>query len=248
MWFIDLLKLIYEAVTAGKIKILLIIALSLGLSYGMWHFSKSIPDTAFFILGLGILFGLISLPFFIKKALAVDHCDSEEYRDKISPIIRYLMNKAISKLDANRSFVLEGHNGSTSLSNLSFLYMDITYLETNVSNDWISFDYRNLSTSIFPCFHYIGREGSFTGTLDELNNIDNKITHIVNGNGTKYMSVFSLNNPQNKCIGAIALTWMEKPAMCIKEIEKEVSHLAEKLERILTVRLSDKELNEMLDA
>lgn len=36
--------------------------------------------------------------------------------------------------------------------------------------------------------------------------------------------------------------------MGIKDIEKEVSHLAEKLERILTIRLSDKELNEMLDA
>lgn len=35
MWFIDLLKLIYDAVTAGKVKILLLIAVSLGLSYGM---------------------------------------------------------------------------------------------------------------------------------------------------------------------------------------------------------------------
>jgi len=135
MWFIDLLKLIYEAVTAGKVKILLLIAAGLGLSYGMWHFSKSVPDTAFFVLGLGILWGLISLPSLIQKAIKVDHVDSEAYRDKISPIIRYLMDKAILKLGASRSFVLEGHNGSTSLSNLSFLYMDITYLETNVVND-----------------------------------------------------------------------------------------------------------------
>lgn len=35
MWFIDLLKLIYEAVTAGKAKTLIIIAIGLGLSYGM---------------------------------------------------------------------------------------------------------------------------------------------------------------------------------------------------------------------
>lgn len=55
MWFIDLLKLIYEAVTAGKIKTLIILALGMGLSYGMWHFSKSIPDTAFFTLGLVVV-------------------------------------------------------------------------------------------------------------------------------------------------------------------------------------------------
>lgn len=248
MWFIDLLKLIYEAVTAGKVKILLLIAAGLGLSYGMWHFSKSVPDTAFFVLGLGILWGLISLPSLIQKAIKIDHGSSEDYRDKISPIIRYLMNKTMLKLDANRSFVLEGHNGSASLSNLSFLYMDITYLETNVQNDWISFDYRNLSTSIFPCFHYISREGGFTGSIEELSNIDNKITHIISGNGTKYMSVVSLNNAQNKCIGAIAITWMDKPIMDLKDIERETEHLAEKLERILTVRLSDKELNEMLNA
>lgn len=155
---------------------------------------------------MGILWGLISLPGLIKKAIEVDHVDSETYRNKISPIVRYLMNKTMLKLDANRSFVLEGHNGSANLANLSFLYMDITYLETNVSNDWISFDYRNLSTSIYPCFHYISREGGFIGSVEELNNIDNKITHIISGNGTKYMSVVSLNNAQNKCIGAIAIT------------------------------------------
>lgn len=248
MWFIDLLKLIYEAVTAGKIKTLLLISLGLGLSYGMWHFSRSIPDTAFFTLGICILWGLFSLPSLIKVAIKVDHGSSEAYRDKISPIIRYLMNKTILKLDASRSFVLEGHNGSTSLSNLSFLFMDITYLETNVQNDWISFDYRNLSTSLFPCFTYLSKEGSFTGSIEELNNIDNKISHVISANGTKYMSIVSLNNPQNKCVGAVAITWMEKPILDSNEIEKEVEHLAEKLERILTVRLSDKELNEMLNA
>jgi hypothetical protein len=247
MWFIDLVKLIYEAVTSGKVKILLAIAGGLGLTYGMWHFSKSIPDTAFFALGVCILYGLICLPFIIKRSITSDHIDSEAYRDKISPIIRYLMNKTILKLDADRSFILEGHNGSTSLSNLSFLYMDITYLETNVINDWISFDYRNLSTSIFPCFHYLSNEGSFTGTIEDLQTIDNKISHIIHGNGTNFMSIVSLNNSKNKCVGAVALTWMEKPNMDVKEIEREVSALADKLERVLTVRLSDKELNDILD-
>ena len=171
-----------------------------------FHFSKSIPDTAFFALGIGILYGLIYLPFIIKKVIASDHVDSEAYRDKISPIIRYLMNKTMSRLDADRSFVLEGHNGSTSLSNLSFLYMDITYLETNVLNDWISFDYRNLSTSIFPCFHYLSNEGVFTGTIEDMKVIDNKISHIIHGNGTNFMSIVSLNNAKNKCVGAIAVT------------------------------------------
>lgn len=206
MWFIDLIKLIYEAVTSGKVKTLLAIAAGVGLTYGMWRFSKSIPDTAFFALGIGILYGLIYLPFIIKKVIASDHVDSEAYRDKISPIIRYLMNKTMSRLNADRSFVLEGHNGSTSLSNLSFLYMDITYLETNVLNDWISFDYRNLSTSIFPCFHYLSNEGVFTGSIEDMKVIDNKISHIIHGNGTNFMSIVSLNNAKNKCVGAIAVT------------------------------------------
>ena len=198
--------MIYEAVTSGKVKTLLAIAAGVGLTYGMWHFSKSIPDTAFFALGISILYGLIYLPFIIKKAIASDHVDSEAYRDKISPIIRYLMNKTMSRLNADRSFVLEGHNGSTSLSNLSFLYMDITYLETNVLNDWISFDYRNLSTSIFPCFHYLSNEGVFTGSIEDMKVIDNKISHIIHGNGTNFMSIVSLNNAKNKCVGAIAVT------------------------------------------
>jgi hypothetical protein len=248
MWFIDLLKLIYEAVTDGKVKILLLIAASLGLSYGFWFFSKSIPDTALFTIGVCLVYCLIMLPSKIKAAISIDHGDSEDYRNKISPIVRYLLNKTILKLCASRSFVLEGHNGSANLANLSFLYMDITYLETSIENDWINFDYRNMSTGIFPCFNYLSREGSFIGSIEDLSKIDNKISHIVHSNGTEYMCIVSLNNAKNKCIGAVAITWTSKPILEDKEIEKEVEHLAEKLERILTIRLSDKELNEMLDA
>ena len=84
--------------------------------------------------------------------------------------------------------------------------------------------------------------------MESLSKIDNKITHIIEGNGTKYMSIVSLNNDKNKCIGAVAITWTRKPELEDKDIEKEVEHLACKLERILTLRLSDKELNDMLDA
>lgn len=248
MWFIDLVKLVYEAITSGKTMTLLAVVLGLGSTYGMWYFSKSVPMTILFVLGLGLLYCLITLPSKIKKALEAGHCDSEAYRDKISPIVRYLMNKTIIKLDAGRSFIMEGHNGSTSLSNLSFLYMDITYLETAIEKDWISFDYRNLSTSIYPCFHYLSREGGFIGSIEDLEKIDNKISHIIRGNGTEYLCVVSLNDSKNKCVGAIAITWAHKPLLEEKELRKEVEHLAEKLERILTVRLSDKELNEMLDA
>lgn len=248
MWFIDLLKLAYEAAVAGKLKTLLAIASVGGLAYGFWFFSNDIPNTAMFSVGVCLVYCIIVLPYNIRKVLEIGHEGSQDYRNKISPIVRYLLNKAILKLDASRSFVLEGHNGNANLANLSFLYMDITYLETSIQNDWISFDYKNMSTGIFPCFHYLSKEGKFTGDINSLSEIDNKISHIVHGNGTEYISIVSLNNAKNKCIGAIAITWTSKPNIEDKDIEKEISHLAEKLERILTVRLSDKELNDMLDA
>lgn len=248
MWIVDLIKLIYEATVAGKLKLLAYIFLFGGLGYGFWYLSNDIPNTVMFFVCLCLICCVIELPGRIKKIFDINHEENHDYRDKASPIIRYLLNKTILKLDADRSFVLEGHNGSSNLANLSFLYMDITYLETAIKNDWISFDYKNLSTGIYPCFNYLSQEGEFTGDMDALSCIDNKITHIVEGNGTKYMCIVSLNNDKNKCIGAVAITWTRKPELEDKDIEKEVEHLACKLERILTLRLSDKELNDMLDA
>ena len=135
MWIIDLLKLIYEATVAGKLKLLAYIVLTVGLVYGFWYLSDNIPNTVMFFVCLCLIYCVIELPSRIKEIFEIGRDINHDYRDKASPIVRYLLNKTILKLDADRAFVLEGHNGSSNLANLSFLYMDITYLETAIKND-----------------------------------------------------------------------------------------------------------------
>lgn len=246
MWFIDLIKLVYNAATSGKISILIMSCLAVGLGYLIWHFTSNIAMVVLCCLGVVLVWQLFTLPNKIVKGIRDSHKDSEVYRDKVSPIIRYLLSKAIIDMDADRAFVTEGHNGSASLANMSFLYMDITYLETAVVKDWISFDYKNLSTSIFPCFHHIAEKGSFIGSIEDLEKIDNKISHIIRGNGTNYLVAISLNDKQNKCIGTLVVTYLNKPEVCCSDIEHKAMVLANKIERILSVKLSDKELSSMM--
>lgn len=246
MWFIDLLKLVYTAMTEGKLSLLIMAAIVIGAGYLIWHFTANIPMVVLCCLGVILIWQLVCLPKRILAAIKGAHKDSECYRDKVSPIIRYLLSKAIIDMDADRAFITEGHNGSASLANMSFLYMDITYLETAVVKDWISFDYKNLSTSIFPCFHYIADKGSFIGSIEDLEKVDNKICHIIRGNGTNYLVAISLNDKQNKCIGTLVVTYLNKPEMSDGDIEHKAMELANKIERILSVKLSDKELSSMM--
>lgn len=246
MWFIDLLKLVYTAMTEGKFSMLIMAAIVIGAGYLIWHFTANVPMVILCCLGVILIWQLVCLPKRVLEAIRGAHKDSENYRDKVSPVIRYLLSKAIIDMDADRAFITEGHNGSASLSDMSFLYMDITYLETSVEKDWISFDYKNLSTGIYPCFHYVADKGSFVGSIEDLEKIDNKISHIIRGNSTQYLVAVSLNDKQNKCIGTLVVTYLSKPEMSDSDIEHKAMELANKIERILSVKLSDKELSSMM--
>lgn len=246
MWVLDLIKLVYGSIKDGKFWYLVAAAVICGIGYLVWILSSNIIETLLVCVVLFLVVQMFMLPKIIIRIIGDTHSRSENYRDKISPIIRYLLTRAIVEMEADRAFVTEGHNGSTSLTNVSFLYMDITYLETSVEHDWINFDYRNLSTSMFPCFHHIAENGYFIGDIEDLRKIDNKISRIIKSNGTEYLVAISLNDSHNRFIGTVVVTYLKRPDICETEIEHKANELANKLERILSVKLSDRELNAMM--
>jgi hypothetical protein len=241
MIFLEVFKTIYDFISSGKIIHGVVTALIVALGYLVYHFF-GITLSCIVIGFAAIIYLLIQLP----SRLHSGHSKSDKYRRLVNELVRKEIMKCLTAMKADRIFVTEGHNGTHSAANLSFLYMDITYLETAVINDWINFDYRNISTSLFPCFDWIASNSYFEGTINDVMRIDNKIARVIHSNGTNYLVASGLFDSHNNCIGTLVATFAEEPE-CKLHHAAHVQSTANKLERLLTKQYSIKELETMVN-
>ena len=245
MLLLNVFKTIYDFISNGKIIHGVVAALLVAVGYLIYHFFGMV--LACVIVGFSaIIYLLLRMPSVIAANAEKKHFKNDRYRRYVNDIVRRELLECLRTMGASRVFVTEGHNGTSSASNLSFLYMDITYLETAVLNDWITFDYRNISTSLFPCFDWIAQHITFEGTIEDLSSLDNKIARIVNSNGTNYLVATGLFDAHNNCIGTVVATYPEKPEDT-NWLQANLQRTANKLERLLTKQYSLKELEAMLE-
>lgn len=237
---VNVFKTVYDIVSGDKVVHGVISALIVALGYLIFHFFGL--TLACIVVGFSsIIYLLVQLP----KRIGAGHAKSDKYRRLVNEIVRKEITKCLLSMKADRIFVTEGHNGTHSTANISFLYMDITYLETAVINDWINFDYRNISTSLFPCFDWIASNACFEGSIEDVVHIDNKIARVIRANGTNYLVAAGLFDAHNNCIGTLVVTFAEEPE-CKAYHVANVQSTANKLERLLTKQYTVKELESMI--
>lgn len=238
-------KLVYEFFVSGKIWAGLVTVALVGIGYLLFmFFDAQIAVTI--IVGLAICGLILYLPKLFNSFGTIEHNKSNRYRRAVSRIIRHDLRTALDKLGGHRIFITEGHNGTSSLCDLAFLYMDITYLETKVPDDWINFDYRNLSVTIYPGFDWIAKHSTFAGSVEKLAEIDPRLAKIVKSNGTNYLIASCMYNAHSECIGTVILTFSEEPenAMGIlADFQRVVTHA----ERLIDKRLSLKEVEKLAE-
>lgn len=241
----DAVKLIYGFFVSGKIWAGLVAVILSGIGYLLFMFFE--PQIAVtIIVGLAICGLILCLPKLFASFGSVEHNRSNRYRRAVSRIIRNDLKKALDKLGGHRIFITEGHNGTSSLCDLAFLYMDITYLETKVPDDWINFEYRNLSVTIYPGFDWLAKHHTFAGTVDKLSTIDPRLARIIKSNGTNYLIASCMYNAHSECIGTVILTFAEEPENPISilaDFQRVVNHI----ECLIDKRLSLKEVEKMAE-
>ena len=242
---LDVFKLVYEFFVNGKIKAGLAAVVTVGIGYLLFKFFEL--ETAIIILvGLAIIALLFNLPQLFAKWSDRTHNTSNRYRRTVSKIIRHDLKKALAKLGGHRIFVTEGHNGTSSLGDLAFLYMDITYLESVIEDDWLNFQYRNFSTTLYPGFDWLAKHSTFVGSVQKLKSVDQRLARIIESNGTNYLIATCLYNAHNECIGTVILTFPEEPA-CPMEKMADFQKVANKIERLIDKQWTLKEVEKMAE-
>jgi hypothetical protein len=134
MIFLDLFKTIYGFISSGKVVHGVVAALLVSIGYLVYvYFGITVASL---VVGLSaIIYLLLKLPSTIVAGISAGHSKNDKYRRLVNEIVRREILTCLSCMKAGRIFVTEGHNGTHSAANLSFLYMDITYLETAIVND-----------------------------------------------------------------------------------------------------------------
>lgn len=149
------------------------------------------------------------------------HEDGMRVRLNADPYIRTELKDLRLSLQADRTFIVEAHNGGSNLASLPFLYVDMTYEETGVGVPPLMGAYRNLSLQKYSFFQEIYSETYWFGHIDELKEVDELFYLTVKGDGVNYIGLLVLYG-KNSVIGAIGVEYCDEPKVSKSMIHNEM--------------------------
>lgn len=181
--------------------------------------------TGFLILFMAIIIGIAAfnpnaVVRSIEKAQSKVHTEAIMKRIKSEPKIREALIDFKNETRADRTFILETHNGGNNLTNLPFLYVDLTYAEPKNSLTWLENEYRNVRLSHYPLASFIFDNNFWFGSIEELKEIDEELSLRLQKEDVKYfgmMMMYGRHNPS----GTIGLVYCDEYRLPTKvEIRK----------------------------
>lgn len=170
--------------------------------------------TSFLILFIAIVIGIAafnpnSIWKAIEKAQNKAHTEAIMKRIKNEPKIREGLMNFKDETKSDRTFVLEAHNGGSNLTNLPFLYVDLTYSEPKNSLTWLEREYRNVRLTHYPLASYIFDNNFWLGSIDELKEIDEELALRLQKEDVMYFGMMMMYGECNP-LGTIGLVYSDE--------------------------------------
>ena len=144
-----------------------------------------------------------------SQYVAQKHSASIDYRMETSPIIRSQLNQLVLETGAERSYILEFHNGKSNPSGLQWQFGDLTFI--NDGTDDISDEIQNVSLSRYNFANIVYNRGYWIGSIEELISLDERFYSRMRLNGGKYFVFQMMYGSNMKEIGILGISFLEKP-------------------------------------
>lgn len=122
------------------------------------------------------------------------HREEVEKRYAVQKEITNVLNSLINAIDCDRAYLIELHNGSENLNSIPFLHATVTYEVSKEGVDSFDEEFQNLTLSRYYLPTYLYNNFNFIGTIEELNNIDDKMGKKLEVGDIKYVGIITLNN------------------------------------------------------
>ncbi len=176
--------------------------------HGFWSFVKIIFITLSLVAGLFYIQYLVSS--YVEEEAAVKQKAEHDYqigvRQQIQPKIQSILEDNRILLYADRACILELHNGTNNTAGLPFIHASMTYEDDAKDIENIDEDYQNLTLSRFTFPLYLHKNNYWLGSLDELKEIDPKMSRRMGNNDVKFMAIVTLQTETSE-LGYLSLTW-----------------------------------------
>lgn len=127
------------------------------------------------------------------------HTESVLKRINNEPQIREAIVNLRAELKADRTYILETHNGGTNLSSLPFLYVDLSYAEPRTEAAWLEEEYKNVRLSRFPWATEVFRATYWSGDIESLEDLDPELYNRLKNEGVVFMADLMLWGTYNPC-------------------------------------------------
>lgn len=164
-----------------------------------------------------IFFGMALLKILTPKKEKVENklTFQEECKERFTANsnIKTELARLKSDIQADRVYIMEYHNGKSNAgTNMPFLYVDMTFEETGMINNFVNHEYQNMNTSIFNFPEYIANNLWFIGDTKKLVDVDLKIAHRMEDNKVKYCAAILLKN-KNNLVGILGASFNKCPLL-----------------------------------
>jgi len=130
-------------------------------------------------------------------------------RMEADPQIREYLSAMKNELAANRTYILEAHNGGTNLSNLPFVYTDLTYMVPRGSFGELEEEYKNFRLSRFPWASYVVENSFWFGPIEDTFDNDPELYYKLQKEGVAYMGMMLLHGNKAIPCGCLGVVYTE---------------------------------------
>lgn len=141
----------------------------------------------------------------VEESRQKAHTEAVQKRISNEPKIREYIVNLKNEVRADRVFVLETHNGGNNLSNLPFIYVDLTYAEPKGAMSWMESEYKNVRLSRYPWASEVYSNTYWSGTVESIERLDPELFHRLKSEDVVFlaaMMMYGTYNPSG-CVGVV---------------------------------------------
>lgn len=172
-----------------------------------------------------------------------DSKKKEQHRNEINrrinlgPEVSTVLKDVLINLNASRATVCEMHNGTNSLGGVPFVYLSMNYEEISKEVEYSSEDFNDINMSRLPFIGLHFNEGSWIGSVDEIEQSDKFLATRLRLNKDNYLA-FAVIYGIHGVIGVLTIAFTDPVDHPSKtEITQQLLRASQKLSIIFDKKI-----------
>jgi hypothetical protein len=151
------------------------------------------------------------IPSAVKEYIETEkyaHDQGNIRRGEVDPLIQESLMETMIDTHCDRSYIMEMHNGVSNPTGLPFRYCEMTYEQINSKYDNVRDEYDKVNMSRYPIFSYLAKNMFFIGTVDELAQIDKRMSERMKNNDVQYLAM-NMMTCNGQPVGVIGISFCQ---------------------------------------